>query len=76
MAGKVLKLIQEDREKTVWNVYYENKESGRLCRYCVSPMDYSTAERVRDEFNSRYPDRRYPNGKGWYPFSQAWIAAH
>lgn len=60
----------------VFNVYYLNRDSGRTCRYCVSPMDYATAVRMRDAFNARYPQKAYPNGKGFYPFAEAYIAGH
>ena len=77
-TGNVIPIqtFTEAYEAEQWNVYYRNRETGRLCRYCVSPMDYTTATQVMKSFNERYPDKRYPNGKGWYPFSQAWIDYH
>lgn len=60
----------------MFNVYYQNKDTGRLCRYCVSPMPKDIAEKQRDAFNLRYPSKQYPNGKGWYPFSEAWVDTH
>lgn len=59
-----------------FNVYYRNKNTNRLCRYCVMGMDYTTAEKYRDNFNERYPNKAYPNGKGHYPFSEAWVDKH
>jgi hypothetical protein len=64
-----------------YNVYYRNEQSGRLCRYCLSPMSKELAEEYARKFNERYLDihgrgRAFPNGRGYYPYSKAWVDFH
>jgi hypothetical protein len=64
-----------------YNVYYRNEQSGRICRYCISPMSKECAEDYARKFNERHLDihgkgKQFPNKRGYYPYSQAWVDFH
>jgi hypothetical protein len=58
--------------RTVYNVAYDAPDGWRI--YCMCWMDYASAERQLDNFKGLYLNedgtgKAYPNGKGFYPFS-------
>jgi hypothetical protein len=64
-----------------YNVYFRNEQTNRLCRYCVCSMPREVAEEYARKFNQRYIDvngkgKRYPNRRGYYPYSKAWVDLH
>lgn len=51
----------------MFNVAYDHNGQSKL--YCVEAMDHNEAERQLNNFISRYVGKPYPNGKGFYPFT-------
>ena len=53
----------------MFNVEYDRGD-GTVSRYCMVPLTTrEQAEEVRKNFEDRYVGKLYPNGKGFYPFT-------
>lgn len=58
----------------MFNVAYRAK--GRTRLYLMqSVATREEAEKWRNEFNRRFVGKPYPNGKGVYTFSHAWVVS-
>lgn len=56
-----------------YEVIYD-RGNGTVSSYCLMPMDYDLAEQMLVKFKQLYLNddgtgKAYPNGKGFYPFS-------
>lgn len=62
----------------MYNIFYTY--DGMLRKYCIRDMDYVTAQKMLSLWVSKYWDEKkekakaYPNGRGFYPVSKAYIA--
>ena len=55
----------------MYNVAYDHNGNTKL--YCIDSMDHAEAERQLNNFIARYVGKPYPNGKGFYPFTNVRI---
>lgn len=51
----------------MFQVVYDAPDGLRT--YCVQPMTEHKANMVCESFRAKYVGKPYPNGKGYYPFT-------
>lgn len=54
-----------------YQVFYMMK--GETKTYLSTPTTEADAHRFAEEFDKKYYNKPYPNGKGVYPVSRAWV---
>lgn len=54
-----------------FQVFY--MKAGEVYTYLRDPVAYSEAEKQASNFEDRYYNKQYPNGRGKYNVSRPWV---